>query len=305
MLNALQQPELIFDKAVIEPSRRLSDFIVKIDSYRQNMTSLSSLDTTSVNDTTSNNDKEKKQKRVHFGKRTLHAYSPEANDVPKEELWYSMSVLEQKLKEDLTELRRANHRQMFSNRQLMMKRKSTGTARSNAACRRLQRRASSNAMTLEVKEISTRGLEKYVQNTSVHHRRVSQVFVRSVVEQYQREQSSQLHRTPSTSAHTVGNRSKPRRQGRCGQQQPSGTKTRRVSAISSEAQEAAFRLACEDEVAARRIYLEDGIVVDSVVFAAKRKSSLRAKATMAAMAASRPKFSDTSDVRRSYVAKSA
>ena len=313
MMNSLQQPESILDKAVIGPSRRISDFITKLDSYRQNMTSLSSLDTTSVNDTDSNKNKGSEERHVRFGKQTVHIIYPPAA-CTQEELWYSIPVLEQKLKDDLTEIRRAKHQQMFSNGQLVMKNKSGATARAAGNKRRLKRN-SNNALVLEVNEISTRGLEKYVENTSAYHRRVSQIFVRSVVEQYQREHPPQNDRTVPTADRPAGNQTKPRRSKHRRQQHCSVQEVPRPQALSfssthDDDQAAAFRMACEDEVEARRIYLEDGIVLDSTVFAAKRRSSLRAKAKMAAAVADNryPNHinnNNDDDVRRSYVAKSA
>lgn len=285
MLNALKQPDLIFDKTVIGPSRRLSNFIGRVESYRQNMTSLSSIDTSVLDDKN-----EMEEKHVHFGKRTVHVYL-NANAFPKEELWYSEPEMEQALKEDLTELRRANHQQMLSDQQLILTKQRTTTPHSTSSKRRRNKK-SNTAMALKVKEISTRGLEKYVQNTIIHHRRVSQIYVRSVVGQYQ------LDHEPTLKDDKHAGSRKPRQH----HTPPRHHCRRRTSKTTDKAQEAAFRLACEDEVAARRIYLEDGIVLDSAAFAAKRRSSLRAKATMAAVAA---RQKQTSGLRKSFVAKSA
>ena len=266
MLDALKQPDLILEKTVIRPSRRLSNFIVRVESYRQNMISLSSIDTSVLNDK-----KDSEEKHVHFGKRTVNVYAT-ANAFPKEELWYSEPELEHALKEDLTELRRANHQQMLSSRRLILTKQCATTIRSTSNKRRRSRKTNT-AMALKVKEVSTRGLEKYMRNTSIHHRRVSQIYVRSVVEQYQRDHE------PTTDDYK-----------RADNRQPSGHSTtpmhhhrrRSTSKTTDEAKEAAFRMASEDEVAARRIYLEDGIVLDSADFATKRRSYLRTKATMAA-----------------------
>lgn len=132
-------------------------------------------------------------------------------------------------------------------------------------------------------EAETRGLESICTPQRVHKRGATKRYVITIVhkDHANREAASKLL---------------PRKSKRAFRKRMDSLK-RYSAQVTAPDKEFAYRMAFEDEIQARTIYLEDGMVKSTVHFAAKSAKSVKAKA---ARAVAMPPFT-----RSSFTAKSA